>query len=176
MKRITNKYIYLTISACLCTLLLAGCGVYSLKSGSIPTEVKTISIDNVFNEVGGGPANISQLFTEKIKSYYQQNSRLEIVKNNGDWQLEPKIVGYSISPVAPIGGSANLSSAYNRLTIRMQAKFINTLDEKANFDQSFSFFYDYEKDKSLSNVEAQAIEEISEKIVFDIFTKTASNW
>lgn len=157
-------------------ILLCGCGVYSLKSGSIPVEVKTISIDNVYNEFGGGPANISQIFTEKIKNYYQQNSRLEIVKSNGDWQLEPKIVGYTITPVAPIGGAGNLTSTYNRLTIRVQVKFTNTLDEKANFDQSFSFFSDYDKDQSLSRVEAEKIDEISERIVFDIFTKTASNW
>ena len=176
MRKIISKYLYLNITLSLCVLLLGGCGVYSLKSGSIPNEVKTISIDNVYNEVGGGPANISQVFTEKLKNYYQQNSRLEIVKNNGDWQLESKIVGYAISPVAPIGGSANNSSAFNRLTIRIQAKFVNTLDEKANFDQSFSFFYDYAKDLSLSSIEGQAIDEISERIVFDIFTKTASTW
>lgn len=155
---------------------LSSCGIYSLKSGSIPVEVKTISIDNVYNERGGGPANISQIFTEKIKGYYQQNSRLEIVKSGGDWQLEPKITGYDVMPIAAIGGDANQSSALNRLTIRLQVKFTNTLDVKANFDQNFSFFKDYSKDQSLARVESEYIDEISEKIVFDIFTKTTSNW
>ncbi len=165
-------FIILSISM----MALSSCGIYSLKSGSIPVEVKTISIDNVYNERGGGPANISQLFTEKIKGYYQQNSRLQIIKSNGDWQLEPKIVGYDLTPVAPIGGSQNQSSSFNRLTIRLQVKFTNTLDEKANFDQSFSFFEDYAKDQSLASIETELIDRISEKIVFDIFSKTTSNW
>lgn len=154
--------------------VITSCGVYSLKSGSIPLNVKTISIDNVFNESGGGPANISLFFTEKLKNYFQQNSRLEIIKSNGDWQLESKIVGYSISPVAPIGNTQ--TSASNRLTITLNVKFNSMVDEKANYEQRFSFFSDYERDKSLSQVENELIDFISDRIVFDVFTKTTSNW
>jgi hypothetical protein len=156
----------------LLALVSGGCSVYSFKQGSIPPEVKTISIANIYNESGGGPANLGQIFTEKLKTYYQQNSRLSIVKENGDWQLEGKIVSYQTMPIAPQGDKA----ALNRLTIRVQVKFVSTVDEKAGFDQAFSFFDDYPQNQTLTMVEGELISKISEQIVFDIFTKTTSNW
>ena len=153
-------------------IIATGCGVYSFQQGSIPPEVQTISIANIYNESGGGPSNLGQIFTEKLKSYYQQNSRLSIVNDNGDWQLEGKIVSYQVLPISIQGDKG----AANRLTIRLQIKFINTNDEKLNFDQGFSFFQDYEANQTLTLVETNLIQEISERIVFDIFNKTTSNW
>ncbi|TAH24897.1 MAG: hypothetical protein EAZ07_08535 [Cytophagales bacterium] len=170
------RKIFILLSLPFIISLITSCGIYSLKSGSIALEVKSITINNVYNEFGGGPANISQVFTEKLKNFYLQNSRLEIIKSGGDWEIDPKIVGYTISPVAPIGGSTNQSSSFNRLTIRLQVKFTNNLDEKANFDQVFSFFEDYDKDKSLSSIESTIIDQISDRIVQDVYTKTTSNW
>ena len=50
---------------------LTSCGIYSFSGANIPLEVKTISIQTFYDEVGTGPPNLSQLFTEKIKDYYQ---------------------------------------------------------------------------------------------------------
>ena len=50
-------------------IIATGCGVYSFQQGSIPPEVQTISIANIYNESGGGPSNLGQIFTEKLKSY-----------------------------------------------------------------------------------------------------------
>ena len=97
---------------------------------------------------------------------------MSIVNDNGDWQLEGKIVSYQVLPISIQGDKG----AANRLTIRLQIKFINTNDEKLNFDQGFSFFQDYEANQTLTLVETNLIQEISERIVFDIFNKTTSNW
>ena len=155
-----------------CFGLLQSCGIYSFKQGSIPPEIQTISISNIYNEAGGGPPNLGNIFTEKLKTYYQQNSRLTLINSNGDWQLEGKIIAYDPTGVAPQGDN----SALNRLTISVNIKFINTADEKANFEQMFSFFKDYGKGVTLTQVDGELIEEISNQIVLDIFNKTTSNW
>lgn len=154
------------------SVFLTSCGIYSFKQGSIPPDIKTISVANIYNESGAGPPNIGQTFTEKLKGYYQQNSRLTLVNSNGDWQLEGKIVSFQTLPIAPQADKG----AANRLTIRLQVKFTNVSDQKANFDQAFSFFADYEQSQSLQNVQDDLIQTISDQIVFDIFTKTTSTW
>ena len=74
-------------------IALAGCGVYSFTGANISPEISTISIQTFYDEVGSGPPNLSQLFTEKIKDYYQQNTSLTIVQDEGDLQLEDDSCG-----------------------------------------------------------------------------------
>ena len=64
-----------------------GCGVYSFTGASISPEVKTISFENFFNNSPLGPSNMSVLFTEKIKDYFERNTSLEIVEENGDFEI-----------------------------------------------------------------------------------------
>ena len=165
---------YLSISLLsILLLVLNGCGVYNFTGGAIPPEVKTISIAVFYNESASGPPNMSQLLTEKVKDYYQSNSKLTVVTANGDWQLSGYISSYVVTPVAP---KANETTALSRLTITVKAEFVNTKDETQNFSQAFSFYGDFDQTKSLSAVENSLVDEILNQIVFDIFTKTTSNW
>lgn len=151
------------------------CGVYSLREGSIDPRVTSVSIGLFMNESGGGPPTLPQIFTEKLRLYYQQNSRLAVLSENGDWRLEGKIIGYQVVPVAPTSNQTQ-SAGLNRLTIQVSTVFVNTINEKDNFDQVFSFYADFQQDQSLSTVEDQLIDEILNQIILDIFTKTTSNW
>jgi hypothetical protein len=157
-------------------ILLTSCGVYSLKSGSIPPDVKSISIQTFINEAGG-PTSLAQNLTEKTRSYYQQNSRLVVIPNEGDWQMEGRITVYSVVPMAPnaVAGQTG-SSNLNRLTITANVKFVNTKNEKENFESPFTFYADFQQTQSLSQVESGLVETILNAIVLDIFTKTTSNW
>ncbi len=159
-------------------LLLCSCSVnYSLTSTSAPNQAKTIYIANFYNESPSGPPNLSQYFTEKTKSYYQNNTKLELVSSNGDLTLEGAITGYNIAPVAPQQGANGINIAsLSRLTITVRAKYTNKFNEKDNFDQSFSFFSDFEANKSLSDVEDALIDEITDQLVLQIFTRSFDNW
>lgn len=159
-------------------MVLCSCSVnYSLTSTSAPNQAKSISIANFYNESPSGPPNLSQYFTEEAKSYYQNNTKLELVPFNGDLSLEGAITGYNVIPVAPQQGVNGLDvAALNRLTITVRAKYTNKFNEKDNFDQSFSFFSDFENTKSLSDVEDALIDEISEQIILQIFTRSFDNW
>ena len=86
---------------------------------------------------------MSVLFTEKIRDYYQQNTSLSLVDDEGDLQVDGYISNYTITPVA-----ANASSSPNgqdvselqRITITVFATYINTQDDTFNFEKNFSFF------------------------------------
>jgi hypothetical protein len=169
------------------TLLLGsflfGCGVYSFTGANISPDIKTISIQKFNDEIGNGPPNLSQLFTEKIRDYYQQNTSLSIIQNEGELQLEGSIVGYNLTPMAPrASGSQNFEdtdiAALQRLTITVKVTYINTADDSFDFDgKNFSFYADYDPEKQdFNSIEAELVEEIYDQIVLDIFNATVANW
>lgn len=167
------------------TLVLLGlqaCSVkYSFTGTNINYElVKTFSVENFFNDSGGGPANMEQRFTEAIKEYYQRNTQLELIRNNGDLQFSGAISRYSLTPQAAVSsGDPNLPdrAGQMRLTISVDVDYINLSNEEESKKQTFSFFKDYDpRNVTLLDVENQLVEEIFEVIIQDIFTATVANW
>ena len=164
-------------------MFLTGCGVYSFTGANISPNVKSISIQRFNDEIGTGPPNLSQLFTEKIRDYYQQNTSLSIVPTEGDLQIEGSIVGYQLSPMAPrASGSQQFENtdiaALQRLTITVRVTYINTQDDSFDFDnQSFSFYQDYDPERQdFNSIESELVEFIYDQIVLDIFNATVANW
>ncbi|MES2730502.1 MAG: LptE family protein [Bacteroidota bacterium] len=162
-----------------CTLVsLNSCGIYSLNGANIQPNIKTISINNFYNEAAGGPPNMSQSLTEKLKEYYQRNSTLKISNVEGDLQLQGAIVSYTLSPIAIAAQQPGQvdQAALNRLTIRVKAKFENTKDDSQNFDTDFSFYQDFPQSQNLTDVEGRIVPVILDQIVLDIFNKSVANW
>ncbi|MEM9673787.1 MAG: LptE family protein [Bacteroidota bacterium] len=159
---------------------LSGCGVYSFTGASLGPDVKTISIDNFFNDASGGPPNMSQVFTEEIRDYYQANTNLALVTENGDLLIEGAITRYEFVPVAPrASGSNEVADVAGliRLNIAVSASYINTYNDEFNFEnKTFTFFADFDSDRDPSSVEEELIEEIFDQIIFDIFAATVANW
>ncbi|MEQ8245961.1 LptE family protein [Fulvivirga sp.] len=161
----------------LTTVFLSGCGVYSFTGVAITAE--TISIQTFYNDAEGGPPDLSQTFTNKLRDYYQQNTNLTLVNEDGELQLEGAVTGYRITPVAPTAGRDNEAglSALTRLTITIKASYVNTTDDAFNFEnKSFSFYSDYDSNQNLTTVENQLIEEIYDQIILDIFNASVANW
>jgi hypothetical protein len=154
------------------------CGIYSFNGASIAADIKTISIANFYNEAAGGPPNMSQSLTEKLKEYYQRNSTLKISNVEGDLQLQGSIVGYTLSPIAIAAQQPGQvdQAALNRLTIRVKAKFENTKDDTQNFDTEFSFYQDFPQSQNLTDVEGRLVPIILDQIVLDMFNKSVANW
>lgn len=171
------------ITSIVLVVVLAACGVYSFSGANIPPGTNTISIQTFYDEIGTGPPNLSQLFTEKIKDYYQQNTSLSLVTNEGDLQIEGSIIGYRLTPMAPkASGSQNFEdadiAALERLTITVKVTYLSVQDDSFDFEgQNFSFYQDYDPEKEdFNSIEATLIDEIYDAIVLDIFNATVANW
>ena len=83
------KYKISVISFCL--LLLTACSIsYKFNGASIDyTKVKSISIKDFPNQASFIPyPPLAQVFTEGLKDIYVRQTRLSLVKNNGDLELE----------------------------------------------------------------------------------------
>jgi hypothetical protein len=87
--------------------------------------------------------------------------------------LRGRITGYSVAPIAI---QSNDQAAQTRLTITLQVEFINSKDEKQNFNTPFTFYADFDQSRSISQVENGLINDIADQIVLDIFNKSVANW
>ena len=156
-----------------------GCGVYSFTGASISADIKTISIQTFYNNAPLGPSNMSVLFTESVKDYFQQNTSLELADSNGDLQIDGFISNYTVTPVAATASGRNDGvdfSALSRITITVSASYINLKDPSFDFDRTFSFFKDYDNTLDLSSNEEAFVEEIFDQIILDIFNASVANW
>ena len=157
---------------------LAGCGVYSFTGGG--TEANTITIEDIFNNADMGPANMGQDFTNQLKNYFVQNTKLSVVQEGGELQMSGEISGYTLSqiaPVAPTQPDDYSPASMTRLTITVRITYTDTIDETKSFrDRTFSFYKDFSNDQNLSDVEDAYVREIFERLVNDIFNASVANW
>lgn len=166
-------------------LLLAGMAVYlqscagfafNFTGGRLPPDkYQRVIIQNFFSDVSEGPANLGINFTERLREYYQRNTPLVLVDDEGHIEFSGSIVTYSVTPVSPSGNQLQQAEV-QRLTIAVKVDYIDNVVEKQSFNSNFSFFQDFGADQTLAEVEDGLIEIIFDQIVFDIFNKTYANW
>jgi hypothetical protein len=146
---------------------------YGFKGISIPPEAKTISVTFFQNNAAMASPSESQKFTEKMRDMVSSQTNLALTKQNGDLQFEGAIVDYAVSPVAV---QSTDQAALNRLTVIINIKYTNSIDQSKSFNQNFQRFYDYSSSKTLSAIESEALDEINRQIAEDVFQKAFNNW
>ena len=162
--------------AILAVLLLSSCGVmikYSLSGASIPPAAQTFSVAYFPNNATMVSPILSTTLTEALVDMFSRRTRLQQVEDGGDFAFEGEITNYT-SVTASV--SSDDYALLNRLTITVNVRFRNALDEKMSFTKSFSAYEDYDSTQLLTEVEGTLIPEIVDKIVTDIFMASASNW
>lgn len=153
-------------------LLFNGCSV-SFNGVSIDPNAKTVSIAYIQNVAPIISPRLSQTFTEKLRNKFVVETKLQVVPTDGDLQFSGKITGFTNAPVSI---SSNQTTSQNRLTITATIKFVNKLDEKKNFESTFTNFEDYPSTKNFSSIENDLIEAVTTKMIQDVFNKAVINW
>ena len=152
---------------------LSSCGFYSFTGTSISPDVKTVAVQYFPNRAATIQPTLSQVFTERLKDYFLEQTNLGLEADVGDLNFSGEIIKYEIKPIAI---QANEQAAQNRLTIAVKVKFENAKDESKNFEQKFSRYMDYDSSQSLAEVEDNLIEQITNELAEDIFNKAVVNW
>src|SRR6201996_9008621 len=111
------------ILACLFTLGLSSCKIYSFKDTSIPPEVKTIHISYIENRAPlVNPQLAPQLNDALRQKINNQASRLSQVQGtDADYDVSGWVAGYSYST----SGVSNQQASTNRLTVTVHIVFKN---------------------------------------------------
>lgn len=167
MKRIFSSFLLFSLLT-----VLTQCTVnYSFRG--ISTDANSVSIQFFENFAPLAPPTLSQGFTESMKDIFLQQTNLKILSQNGELQFEGEITNYRTEPVAITGDE---QTALNRLSITVNVRFTNTLNEKQNFERTFTRYEDYDSSQSLSSVEADLVESIVDQLTQDILNAAIGDW
>ncbi|MCJ8163511.1 LPS assembly lipoprotein LptE [Pontibacter sp. E15-1] len=172
----TNLSALRYIGILLLAVLSSSCGIYSLSGTTISPDIKTISIQNFENSSGEGPANLTQIVTNSFTDYYRRNTNLQVQQSAGDLQLEGQIVSFNYSPAAIQRDGQQDIASLNRLTISVQVRFTNTKQEDKDFDRAFTISQDFPDDLDITQLSNVQIEQLTERLVTDVFNKTVADW
>ena len=159
----------------LLTLLLASCSIkYSLNGASIDyTKIKTVSITDFQNLAPTVYPPLAQRFTEDLKDRFQRQTRLRDIPTNGDLSIEGEIVGYDLSAEAV---QENAFAAKTRLTLRINVRFTNKVNEEESFEREFTSFGTFDSSQMFVDVQDQLCQELTKDIINQIFNATVENW
>lgn len=159
-------------------IIITGCKInYSFTGASIEPGTETISIIDFPNMAPLVNPLLSNTFTEALRDRFLSQTSLQLVKYDGDLNIEGTITGYSTKPMnIQAGNASGDQAAQNRLTIIIKVKFVNTKDSDADFETTFTRYSDYSSDKNLQDVEDALVDEIVAQLVDDIFNKSVVNW
>lgn len=154
-------------------LTLQSCGFYSF-TGADTGNAETFQVNFFQNTAQLVEPGIDRDFTLALQDLIQNQTKLSLVNNNGDLVYEGEITRYY---VAPMTATADSRAAENRLTIAVNVRFYNTLEPEKDFEQNFSFYFDFPGNAQLVGAQKdQAIEEVFLRITQDVFNASLTNW
>jgi hypothetical protein len=150
---------------------------YSFKGTNISPDVETFYIGNFRSTAANAPAEIGQLFSDKLRDKVLRETRLSYSESDISIEFDGTVTGYRVTSVAPTNDESGVvGSALNRLEVTVQVDYINNITEDDGWNQSFSFFSDFESNQDLTAVQDDLIELIFEQITEDIFNRAFTNW
>ena len=155
--------------------VLHGCGTYSFTGADIDYSLtQTFQVNYFQNNAPIVEPGIARDFTVQLQDLILTQTSLDLANTNGDLVYEGEIVEYYI---APITATSQSTAAQNRLTITVNVRFYNTHSVEKDFEQRFSFYYDYEGSVQLTGSRLDAaVAIIFERITQDIFNASLANW
>lgn len=152
---------------------LIGCGAYSFTGGNTGAA-KTIQIDFFPNQAPLVEPVLTQRFTNDLQDLFTRQTNLTLTNSNGDLYFSGEITGFRVTPMS---GTSAQTAAQNRLTVTVNVRFVNKLEEKDDFEKNFSFYSDYGASEQLTgSVLETALDEIVERITQDIFNASVAKW
>ena len=158
-------------------ILILGCGAYNFTGGDVGTAT-SFQVNYFQNYATQSPGStfdpgLDRDFTLALQDLILNQTSLDLRTSDADLIYEGEIVEFRISPMT---ATAQQRAAQNRLTMGVNVRFFNRTKEDVDFEQRFSFFYDYDANTQFSSVRDEALGEIFERITQDIFNESLADW
>ena len=159
----------------LIAFILSACTIsYKFNGASIDyTKVKTISIKDFPNQAPLVYPPLSQQFTEGLKDIYIRQTRLNMVRDNGDLDLEGEITGYDLTQLAV---KENAFASQSKLTITVKVRYSNRTNPDEDFEQTFSAYREFSNTQMLQDVQDALCSEMIKEIADQIYNATVAKW
>lgn len=147
---------------------------YTFNGASIDyAKTRSISIADFNNVAELVHPPLAQEFSEKLRDKFAKQTRLQLLKNNGDMHLEGEIVGYVLTPMA-IGQDSY--SAETKLTVTINIRFTNNANTEDDFEKKYSAFQTFDSNKMLTEVQDELLAIMMEDIIDNIYNDTVAKW
>lgn len=156
-------------------LLLQACSVsYKFTGASIDYSLtKTLQLSHFVNQAPLVYPPLESQFNEALKDMFTRNTRLQLVNQNGDMEIEGEIVGYELTPLAV---QEDQFASETRLTMNVRMRFRNNKIQGQDKEETISANRTFSSNINLTDVQDQLIKELTDEIVDQIFNTTMANW
>lgn len=154
-------------------ILTSTSGCYSFKGISIPEDANTFYISKFEDISDLQLPNYDIIFTELLKDKVRNESRLKWSELDPDIEFKGKIIGFTVSSVAPEAGSV---SAFNRLEVTIEVSYINHKDEKKNWTKRFSQFDNFDAQLNLLEATDDILPGINQLLLDYVFNAAFTDW
>jgi hypothetical protein len=163
----------LLFTFCFLTLFISSCKVYRFTDASVDPNIKTFTITPTLNIAVLQNPIAASFFTDRLKDKFVRDTRLVLIRDNGDLEFTCTIVEYNIEPVSVINTE---TLAQNRLNISIKVECTNRIDNKKNFTQNFRDGENFDANSQFAVVENSLMNTIYDRLTQQIFNKAFSNW
>ena len=156
-------------------ILMESCSIsYGFGGASIDyNTTKTLYLANFPNQAQLIYPPLEQRFNEDLKDVFIRNTRLQLVNQNADLEIEGEIIGYELTPMAV---QEDAFASETRLTMTVRMRYRNNKVEGQDKEETISAYRNFPSDRLLTDVQDQLIKELSGEIIDQIFNATMSNW
>ena len=155
-------------------LLAAACSVsYKFTGTSINYDlIKSIQIDKIANRAPYGWAPMEAMFNNRLADIYARQTRLRLVKRDGDLKIAGEITAYDQFNKA-VSGDGYSAQVQLRLTVNI--RFENTKTGQ-NWERQFSATTQYDSTRQLADVQEGLVTEMINDLTDQIFNATVADW
>ena len=154
---------------------IISCSVsYKFNASSIDyTKTKTIQIADfpIRSSYVWGP--MGPMFNNELKDKFANNTRLSLVRRNGDLKIEGEITQYQQRNKSV---SADGYSSQTELSMTVNVRFTNNVNHSEDFEKQFTASQTYDNKQSLNAVQNELVTEMCKEICDQIFNATVANW
>lgn len=170
MKRFTQIF-----SILLLLLIIESCNIsYSFRTASIDYNVtKTLYIGHFVNQAPLVYPPLEQRFNESMADMFTRNTRLQLVQQNGDMEIEGEIVGYQLTPLAV---QEDAFASETRLTMTVRMRFRNNKTDAPDKEETISANRTFSSNTVFDSVQDELIRQLIDEIVDQIFNTTMADW
>ncbi len=155
--------------------MVSSCRInYSFRTASIDYELtKTLQIGHFINQAPLVYPPLEQRFNESMVDMFTRNTRLQLVQQNGDMEIEGEIVGYQLTPLAV---QEDAFASETRLTMSVRMRFRNNKTDQPDIEETISANRTFSSNTVFDSVQDELIRQLIDEIVDQIFNATMANW
>ena len=156
-------------------ILINSCSIsYKFNGASVDYDlIKTISIQDFPNYARLVYPTLSATFSDALRNKYIRQTRLRMVDNNADLEIEGEITGYDVKGLAV---KENSYASMTELSITVKVRYVNNKKPADDLEQSFTSSKPFANTLTLDDVQDQLIPEIIDDLIDQIYNATLGNW